>query len=407
MLKVFSLEDRIINKEIVRVLHLDHTTAQGGAELALLRMLLVQKSWEATLALPRPSNAGVYAPLEGNSQVSLRFGGPSQPSGASAASVLKGISFATRVAMAALSVRMSRAFRASDVVHANTSRAAIYGAIATWLVRKPLVIHLRDFVDVESMGKIGFILFTRIALRRADGVIANSRATLASAEPHLAAHVLRVVIPSASGLDPLNQWPKRQPRTEVGTVGMVARLDPWKGQDLLLRAFARVFAGTETRLAFAGGAPFGHDDFKIRLGEMARDLGVESQVTFAGHVEDVPKFIDGLDICVQASIRPEPLGQNVLQYLSAGKPVLATRQGGPGEWILHERNGLLFDINDVDSLSAGLQRLKDDARLRADLARAAADTLGLRSDSAVAFDHAAFFKTCLNVFRFRPQPEKI
>ena len=165
---------------------------------------------------------------------------------------------------------------------------------------------------------------------------------------------------------------------------MVARIDGWKGQEVLLRAFAAEFAGTEVRLSFAGGAPFGNDDLVDALAKLAAELGVAGQVEFLGHVRDVARFVRAQDICVQASTRVEPLGQNVLQYLAAGRPTVAVDAGGPAEWIRHGVNGLLYEMGDVRALGAALRLLAADQALRARLAEGAVRTPGLLSDAEVA-----------------------
>jgi glycosyltransferase involved in cell wall biosynthesis len=376
----------------LRVLHLDHTQARGGAEYALLRVLK-QATWAATLGLPKADvdAFSVYAPLEdGFSEVHVVTIGPKQLSGASSSrSVLRIAKYAASALGQAWSVRRSVFFRTADLLHTNTSRAAVYAAIAGVGTRKPLVVHLRDLVDKESLGAVGYLLFTRVALARASGVVANSNSTLESALPYLPSRTARVVIPSAAGItstvrtSPVND--------EVKRIGMVARLDPWKGQDLLLRAFAEVYRDESVQLLLAGDAAFGHEDYLLTLKMLARELRIEEQVQFLGHVEHVDEFIDTLDVCVQASVRPEPLGQNILQYLSAGKTVIATSAGGPGEWIQHERSGLLFELGDIDSLAESLRRVKDPA-LRSRLQQGARETPGLLTDEEVAELHRVFFE---------------
>lgn len=373
------------------VLHLDHTTSRGGAEFALLRMLRMPAPWHASLLLPRAADAGIYEELR-TSGVTVRFVGPSQTHGASSGGAARLLTFAVGAVGQSFAVRGSREFRLSTVVHANTSRSAVYGAIACWLSRKPFVVHLRDMVDPKVMGTGGFSLFTRVALARATGIIANSHSTLASAQPFMRPGMLAVVIPSAAGIVKLD--PSSDAGSAVHAIGMLARIDPWKGQDLLLRAFAAEFVGTDVRLRLAGEAAFGHEDYLEELHSTARELGVEGQVDFVGHVDDIPAFLSGVEVCVQASIRPEPLGQNVLQYLAAGRVVIATREGGPGEWIRDSQNGLLFEMGDVDSLRAALRRAVDDDALRTALAKAAPQTPGLLTDAEVSAAHLDFFERC-------------
>ena len=378
----------------LRVLHLDHTNVSGGAEFALLRMLRAESQWSPYLLLAAtPGRAlGIYEALP--SRVPRAVSGVRQPAGVTAGGIAAALSVGARVLAQAASVRTSRAFRSADLVDANTARAAAYGALAARTSRVPFVVHLRDLVEVEALGRAGYELMVRVVLPRADGVIANSRATLESARPHLRRGALSDVIPSASGL-PVGTGVARALASTGGpitTVGMLARIDPWKGQHLLLEAFARVFRGREVRLQFAGDAPFGHEAHVERLRSRASTLGIAAQVDFLGHVDDVETLLAGWDVAVQASTRPEPLGQNVLQYLASSRVVVAADEGGPAEWIVDGRNGLLVAPRDVDALAAALGRLDADVDLRSRLAIAAAATPGLLDDQAVARAHAAFYE---------------
>jgi glycosyltransferase involved in cell wall biosynthesis len=375
------------------VLHVDHSSAAGGAEFALLRMLEIERSWRARLLVPSGSEnpLGVFSKVTASRSATVRAAGPRQDSGASRAGggILALFAFAYRALGQVATIRFSREFRDADLIHANTSRAAVYSALACWFSRKRLVIHLRDIVTVESLGRIGFALFTRVALRRANGVIANSGATLASAAKFIAVPVIARAIPSAAGLDRASA--NARERGPVLTIGMVARIDPWKGQDLLLRAFATEFLNEPVRLVFAGSAPFGNEQFLADLYLLAEQLGVADQVDFLGHVGDVPKFIASCDICVQASLRPEPLGQNVLQYLAGMRATVAANAGGPAEWISNGENGLLFEMGNEQALGEALRRLSDDDVLRGALAQKALRTEGLLNDSEVAELHGNFF----------------
>ncbi len=374
----------------MRVLHLDHTNVGGGAEFALLRMLRSEPSWSPYLLLAATSDRafGIYESVP--SRVPRAIAGVRQPAGVTAGGLGAALTVGGRVLAQAVSVRSSRVFRSADLVDANTARAAAYGALAARTSRVPFVVHLRDLVEVEALGRAGYELMVRVVLPRADGVIANSGATLDSARSHLRRGALAEVIPSASGLRiGTASAPVRRP---IRTVGMLARIDPWKGQHLLLEAFADVFRGRDVRLHFAGDAPFGHERHLEDLRRRASELGVDGQVDFLGHVDDVDTLIAGWDVAVQASTRPEPLGQNVLQYLAAGRVVVAADEGGPAEWIADGVNGLLVSPRDVAALAAALGRLDADDDLRVRLAIAAAATPGLLDDNAVTQAHAAFYE---------------
>ncbi|MFP3461286.1 glycosyltransferase family 4 protein [Arthrobacter globiformis] len=310
-------------------------------------------------------------------------------------SLLRVFGYLRQVSGQAIAIRRSPEFRDADVIHANTSRTSLYGALACVGTGKRLVIHLRDHVSIESLGRIGFWAFKYVALRRANGLIGNSKSTLETATAHIGARSMSTaVIPSPIGISVTREEEDGfASRTDAPLkVGMIARIDPWKGQSLLLKAFAKAFPDGEEQLFFFGGSLFGHEQYSIDLDSEVEDLGLVGRVHFMGHVDDISSAIKQLDVCVQASIRPEPLGQNVLQYLASGRCVIAADEGGPVEWITHEKNGLLFKARDYESLSAALSMVASDRSLMRRLQRAAPDTSGLLSDIQVAQAHGRVFR---------------
>jgi glycosyltransferase involved in cell wall biosynthesis len=325
--------------------------------------------------------------------------GVRQPAGASSRGVAFQVGAGARLLAQAVATRLHPAFRSADLVDANTARAAAYGGLAARLSRVPFVVHVRDMVDPEALGGFGHLVMTRFVLPRADGVVSDTRASLDSALPYLRPGAVARAIPSASGL----RLHEPAPGRAAGglRVGMLARIDPWKGQRLLLDAFADAFAGTDATLELAGAAPFGHEGFLRGLRARAAELGVADQVRFLGHVDDVDTLIAGWDVAVQASTRPEPLGQNVLQYLAAGRVVVVAGEGGPTEWVRDGDNGLHFAARDTASLATVLRRVAGDGELRDRLAAAAASTPGLLTDAEVAVAHAEFYADVVAAARRR------
>lgn len=383
----------------LRVVHLNHTTVAGGAELALARMLQAGPGWSACLLLAPSSDGGPGAFDSLPATIRQHVSGVRHPAGASAGGVRSALTLGFRILAQAVVTRFSRDFAEAAVMDANSTRSAAYGGLAARWSRKPFVVHLRDVVDARVIGASGHALMVRMVLPRADGVIANSRTTLESALPHLRPGVVAEVIPSASGLRITPNGDSAESRTRaplagrpVRTVGMLARIDPWKGQHQVLEAFARVYRGRDVRLQFAGDAPFGHEDYAEELQLRADALGVAGQVDFLGHVNDIDALLDTWEVGVHASTRIEPLGQNVLQYLAAGRAVVAVDEGGPKEWIEHGVNGLLVPPRDIDALAVALHRLDVDAALRTRLSAEAPRTPGLLDDAAVARAHEAFYR---------------
>lgn len=367
------------NHKIPRAVFVNHSSEMGGAELALSRLLRTNRTWSATLVVPaaRDGAPDAFAEVPSNVQV-IRTGPSHAARGATGTSLFASVGLALRLLASAAILIKSRQVRHADVIVANTTRSSVYVAIAASLLRIPFVVHVRDLIEAGSIGATAAWLMRRVVLPRASAVIANSHASLATVEPWAGAARL-VVLPSPAGIVKVNPETIDVP-AKVRRVGMVARIDPWKGQHLLLRAFEAAFPSSSTQLIFYGAAAFGHEAYLQELKALAGELEISDRVDFAGHVEDVGAAINTLDICVQASLRAEPLGQNVLQYLASGRPTLVSGEGGPAEWVKDGENGLTFEPRDQHSLTAALVRLRDDWDLRRRLTRAAASTPALRDD---------------------------
>ncbi|MDG4765960.1 glycosyltransferase [Solwaraspora sp. WMMD406] len=375
----------------LRVLHVDHTAHPGGAELALLRLLSRPHDWQASLIVPRPG--GAFADLDDlddpDHQIRVDRSLPGLPTGGTRSrSPLLVARYLAALRAGARRLRDSPSWAEADVVHANTAAAAIMCALADPRRRIPLVVHLRDLVTPDSLGRFGYTAF-RPVLRRADGVIANSRTTLRSAAGLYPGQALSAVLQSPIGITARRTAPHVAPT--VTTVGMIGRLQRWKGQHVFLTAFARAFAGTGVRAHLAGAPLFDEAGYADELRRLAHTLGIADQVSFLGHVDDVPGFLDSVDILVHASTRPEPLGQSVVQALAHATPVVATAGGGPGEWIRPGINGELVPPGDAEALAGALRTLAESADRRRTIATGAARTPGVATDDECVHAHGDFF----------------
>ncbi len=164
-------------------------------------------------------------------------------------------------------------------------------------------------------------------------------------------------------------------RAREGTFRLLclASLRPGKGHEELLRAIARIRrdkpGGSSTGGSFTGGSSTGgvsaarlvlagEGPLRGELAALARTLGVRDAVEFAAAPTtpgEVREAVDGCDALVLAS-RAETFGVVLIEALARGRPVLATRCGGPEE-IVSDGNGLLVAAGDVDALAGGIVEL--------------------------------------------------
>lgn len=276
--------------------------------------------------------------------------------------------------LARAATRLARLVRREGVsiVHTNTMIAGYCGLLAARLAGVRCVWHVRD---------LGYPLPARWAAGRADVVVANSRATRASLTG--AAWERSVVV--YNGLDAaffrIGEADRERTRRALGVssrtrlVGMVGRLDPWKGHDVFLRAAARVAQRErDVRFLIAGDVVFDaarrrHAGYRARLEALVRDLALGHRVRFLGRRDDVPALLAGLDVFVHPSVRPEPFGRAVAEAQAAGVPVVASRCGGIPEILEHERTGLLVPPGDPEALAGAIGALLGDPDRAATMAR--------------------------------------
>jgi glycosyltransferase involved in cell wall biosynthesis len=168
-------------------------------------------------------------------------------------------------------------------------------------------------------------------------------------------------------------------------VGIVGRLERWKGQEIFLRAAALV-AGRhpDVRFAVIGGALLGNEgSYPDDLEQLAAELGLADRVCFAGHQMDVYPWFDALDVAVHAS-RGEPFGLVVVEAMALGKPLVATVPGGPAEIVEDGVSGLLVPFGTPDALAEAVNRILDDRALGAALGREASRRAPLFSEERMA-----------------------
>ena len=155
-------------------------------------------------------------------------------------------------------------------------------------------------------------------------------------------------------------------QNEIG-VGLVGRFVERKGQEPLIRAMASpVLAGLPVRAFLIGRAEAPERAYEQELRALVSELGLTDRVVFAGHRDDAPLLLAGMDISVVPS-RREAFGRVVVEALHAGTPVVVYRDGGLPELVRHEVEGLVVEPDDVEGLAAALARLAADAALRSRL----------------------------------------
>jgi glycosyltransferase involved in cell wall biosynthesis len=144
-------------------------------------------------------------------------------------------------------------------------------------------------------------------------------------------------------------------------VGIVATLRSWKGHRDLLEALPE-----GALLVVVGDGPQ-----REALGTLARELGIQSRVRFAGNQRDVVPWLQSFDIFALPSYANEGVPQALLQAMLCGLPCVTTNVGSIAELARDGETALVVPPRNADELRAALGRLLKDPGLRGRLGAAA------------------------------------
>lgn len=168
----------------------------------------------------------------------------------------------------------------------------------------------------------------------------------------------------------------------------VGRISEEKGLDVLIESLSKL-KWKDVRLTIVGTGPTTLiDDLKNR----AEKVGVSDRIDWKGFAENVYSEIVVSDICISPSRAQEAFGLTLLEYMSQGKPVIATNNGAQNEIITNGIDGLLVQPESVQNLSEAIGRLISDDTLRENMGKAAYQTFMDK------FSYPVFFQKMKEVY---------
>ncbi len=238
-----------------------------------------------------------------------------------------------------------------DLMHAHVSYPA--GYVASVLSREFGI----PYVLTEHMGPFPFPSLMRQGrpMPEIDQAFAAAAAAIA-VSPSLAGriasfgYVAPCVIPNV--VDE-RRFAPGAPCADKFVFFTLCGLTDQKGIDHLLQAIAQ-WNPSPDRFEFRIG---GDGPMRTAYQSLAQQLGVADRVHWLGAVsrEDAPQLFRDCHVYVMPS-RHETFGVVFVEAIATGKPVIATRCGGP-ESIVNDINGVLVDVGDVSGLAAAMQAM--------------------------------------------------
>ena len=248
-----------------------------------------------------------------------------------------------------------------DLVHAHGSMA---GRIAARLCGKKVIYTKHCAFDPRGMRAAAP---ARLCVRVLDALLSDGVIAIG---PSAKKTLMLEGIPAGkihelfNGVAPL-RVPTREERDEARAhfgigpddfvVGMLARIEPYKGQEYLLEA-AQILRqkGKRVKLFLVGD---GSD--RERLQESSKTLG-EGAVLFPGFMSDVERALWCMDVQVNASTESETSSLSLLEGMSIGLPAVVSDVGGNPCLIADGENGFVFPNRDAAALANAIEWLMEE-----------------------------------------------
>lgn len=222
------------------------------------------------------------------------------------------------------------------------------------------------YVLTEHSSIFGRKLFLKQHVKFIKSALDNSSAVIAVSEGlkrDLGTFIDQNSIHVIPNICPFNSEKNISAKKEINkdkfTFFSLALLSKNKGMDILIKAFYNKFKDNMNITLRIGGDGTEYNNLKSLISE----LGLESQVILLGSLNrnEVAQEMDNCNCFVLAS-RYETFGVVFIEALSFGKPVIATKCGGP-ESIVDNNSGLLVNVDDIEGLSGAMLHMKNNINL--------------------------------------------
>jgi len=254
--------------------------------------------------------------------------------------------------------------RELDIVHSNTL-AVLLGA---FYAKRYKVKHVWHVHEIIKKPKIVSNIYPFLVDKYSDLVVYNSnaskeflcgkRASLNKKSKNILNGFDRELdVTPLSEIDKIRTTLFQVEKSDV-VLGLVGRINKWKGQHLLLESFSKLKNEfPDLKLMFIGSAPPNQDYLVEELQNKIYEYSLEKDCKIIPFQKNIWSIWDSIDIAVVPSTEPEPFGLVAVEAMLAKKPVIAANHGGLVEIIVPNETGYLFEPNNPIELENSIKKL--------------------------------------------------
>ncbi len=272
-----------------------------------------------------------------------------------------------------------------NIVHLNSSKAGILGALATFGLRqtiKKVIYTVHGLILNEPLShfkKIFYCLAECLGAKFKTDLICVSKFDKQSIIKHRISPPQKITV-IHNGLNLSNNifFDRTTARKKLSIliklksisdnyqltdqdniIGTIANFYPTKGLTFLIES-AKIICqqNPQTRFIIIGDGPK-----RRQLTELINKYQLEDNVLLLGILDKAPQYLKAFDLFVLPSVK-EGLPYALIEAQAAGLPTVATNVGGNPEIIQHNKNGLLVPPADSIALSNNILKLLNDKKLQ-------------------------------------------
>ncbi|MFO7823380.1 MAG: glycosyltransferase family 4 protein [Cyclobacterium sp.] len=246
------------------------------------------------------------------------------------------------------------------VTHIYSNTAAVW--VGALLARKRKYTHIWHLHEIIGRPEWFSAMMGKLVQNGSDEVIAVSGAVKAHWEKYISGNKLHLVY---NGIDyNAYLYETKNLREELGipkeacVIGMVGRVNSWKGQEYFLQISEELNKKfLDLHFVLVGDAFPGEECLFDGLEQKILKKTFKDKIHNLGFRQNISQVLATMDIFILPSILPDPFPTVVLEAMAAAKPVFATAHGGALEMIEEGRTGYHIPWDNASAAAEKVEKL--------------------------------------------------
>lgn len=259
-----------------------------------------------------------------------------------------------------------------DIIHINTA-AVLEGCYIKKATNKKMIWHIHEIL---LKPKIVSTFIYKMIAKYSDEIVCVSNAVKEHFEQITKRKGIKVIYNGVDNkkfnCDNDSLYLKKEfgiKDNEI-VIGMIGRINAWKGQNDFLEAVNKVFDRVSNSKAILVGGVFEGQEWRIEdLKKKIENSKYSDRIILSDFRSDINNIHNLIDIFVLPSTNPDPLPTVVLEAMASGKTIVAYRHGGVCEMVKENYNGLFAEVGNVDELANQIVELANNEELRKNMGK--------------------------------------